>query len=57
MLLWLNGMTTTQKHPMDTLMDNYAANPIDILPLLIEDEFFIQAKNLNPKVIDFIRKY
>lgn len=50
-------MTTTQKHPMETLMDNYAANPIDILPLLIEDEFFIQAKNLNPKVIDFIRKY
>lgn len=42
---------------METLMDNYVTDPSDIIPLLIEDEFFIQAKNLNPKVIDFIRKY
>ncbi|CAD8049068.1 unnamed protein product [Paramecium sonneborni] len=58
MLLWLNGMTNTSiKHPMDTMMDEYHANPINIVPLLAEDEFFIQAKNLNPKVIDFIRQH
>ena len=42
MLLWLNGMTNTSiKHPMETMMDEYHANPTDIVPLLAEDEFFI----------------
>ncbi|CAK55595.1 unnamed protein product (macronuclear) [Paramecium tetraurelia] len=58
MLLWLNGMTNPSiKHPMETMMDEYHANPSNIIPLLAEDEFFIQAKNLNLKVIDFIRQH
>ncbi|CAD8043881.1 unnamed protein product [Paramecium primaurelia] len=56
MLLWLNGMTNTSiKHPMETMMDEYNINPTNFIPLLAEDEFFIQAKNLNPQVIDFIK--
>ncbi|CAD8148355.1 unnamed protein product [Paramecium pentaurelia] len=55
MLLWLNGMTNTSiKHPMENMMDEYHTNPTNIIPLLAEDEFFIQAKNLNQKVIEFI---
>ncbi|CAK90530.1 unnamed protein product (macronuclear) [Paramecium tetraurelia] len=51
MLLWLNGMTNPSiKHPMETMMDEYHANPTNIIPLLAEDEFFIQAKNLNTKI-------
>lgn len=58
MLLWLNGLPgighSPQKTVLDTLMETFSKKPIEIGKFLDEDDFVIQLKHLNHKLIDFV---
>lgn len=46
------------RHPIEGMMEDFASGKeTSIRPLLADDEFFIQAKNGNAKVSEFIKQH
>lgn len=58
MLIWLNGLTgmslPSMRNPVESLIETYAHKPINIAKFLEEDEFLIQLKHMNSKLLDFV---